>query len=84
MMLRHDLRTDVHICGKFASQASLFVHHGRDVNIVYCCIQMKTFRSVWLLRNLTLDGKLCLRDEKKSCENVPICARINSKPFVIG
>ena len=35
MMLRHDLRTDAHICGKFASQASLFVHHGRDVNRVY-------------------------------------------------
>ena len=34
MMLRHDLRTDAQICGKFASQASLFVHHGRDVNRV--------------------------------------------------
>ena len=35
MMLRHDLRTDAQICGNFASQASLFVHHGRDVNRVY-------------------------------------------------
>ena len=35
MMLRDDLRTDAQICGKFASQASLFVHHGRDVNRVY-------------------------------------------------
>ena len=25
---------------------------------------MKTFRAVWLLHNLTLDGKLCLRDDK--------------------
>ena len=26
---------------------------------------MPTFRVVWLLRNLSLDGKLCLRDVKK-------------------
>ena len=36
MMLRHNLRTDAHICGKSASQASLFVRHGRGVNRVYC------------------------------------------------
>ena len=24
-------------------------------------------RGVWSLRNLTLDGKLCLRDDKKCC-----------------
>ena len=36
MMLRHDLRTDVQICGKSATQASLFVRHGRGVNSVYC------------------------------------------------
>ena len=35
MMLRQDLRTDAQICGKSASQASLFVHHGRGVNRVY-------------------------------------------------
>ena len=35
MMLRHNLRTDAHICGKSASQASLFVCHGRGVNRVY-------------------------------------------------
>ena len=35
MMLRHDLRTDAQICGKSATQASIFVHHGRDVNRVY-------------------------------------------------
>ena len=34
MMLRPDLRTDAHICGTSASQASLFVHHGRAVNRV--------------------------------------------------
>ena len=28
---------------------------------------MLTFRAVWLLHNLTLDGKLCLRDGKKCC-----------------
>ena len=32
MMLRHDLRTDAHICGKFAT---LSVHRGRGVNRVY-------------------------------------------------
>ena len=35
MMLRHNLRTDAHICGKSATQASLFVRHGRGVNRVY-------------------------------------------------
>ena len=28
---------------------------------------LQTFRGVWSLRNLTLDGKLCLRDDKKCC-----------------
>ena len=37
MMLRHNLRTDAYICGKSASQASLFVRHGRGVNRVHCC-----------------------------------------------
>ena len=36
MMLRHNLRTDAQICGKSATQASLFVRHGRGVNRVYC------------------------------------------------
>ena len=36
MMLRHNLRTDAHICGKSVTQASLFVRHGRGVNRVYC------------------------------------------------
>ena len=35
MTLPHDLRTDAQMCGKFASQASLSVHHGRDVNRDY-------------------------------------------------
>ena len=35
MMLRHNLRTDVQNCGKSATQASLFVRHGRGVNRVY-------------------------------------------------
>ena len=35
MMLCHDLRTDAQICGKSATQASLFVRHGRGVNRVY-------------------------------------------------
>ena len=36
MMLRHNVRTDAQICGKSATQASLFVRHGRGVNKVYC------------------------------------------------
>ena len=32
MMLRHNLRTDAQICGKSATQASLFVRHGHGVN----------------------------------------------------
>ena len=39
MMLHHNLRTDAQICGKSASQASLFVRHGRGVNRVYCFLQ---------------------------------------------
>ena len=35
MMLHHNLRTDAQICGKSATQASLFVRHGRGVNRVY-------------------------------------------------
>ena len=35
MMLRHNLRTDAQICGKSATQDSLFVRHGRGVNWVY-------------------------------------------------
>ena len=35
MMLRHNLRTDAQMCGKSATQASLFVRHGRGVNRVY-------------------------------------------------
>ena len=35
MMLRHNLRTDAQICGKSATQASLFVRHGHGVNRVY-------------------------------------------------
>ena len=35
MMLRHKLRTDAQICGKSATQASLFVRHGRGKNRVY-------------------------------------------------
>ena len=59
---------------------------------------MWTFRVVWLLRNLTLDGKLYLRDDKNaafvelhyplprraSLENVIMCAHIMRKTFLIG
>ena len=38
MMLRQDLRTDAQIYGKSASQAYIFVHHGRGVNRVYCVV----------------------------------------------
>ena len=40
MMLRHNLRTDAHICGKSATQASLFVRRGRGVNRVYWVISI--------------------------------------------
>ena len=36
---------------------------------------MPTFRIVWLLRNLSLGGKLCLHDDKKYC----VC---RSSPFL--
>ena len=43
MMLRHNLRTDAQICGKSATQASLFVRHGRGVNRVYSrCQSLKS------------------------------------------
>ena len=32
----------------------------------YCCIHMPMFRIVWLLRNLRLDGKLCLDIDKNA------------------
>ena len=65
MMLRHNLRTDVHICSKSANQASLFVHHGRGVNMVYC-INFPHF----LLRNMEqcvcifVDRDFCLAKKK--------------------
>ena len=39
MILRHNLRTDAQICGKSATQASLFVRHGRGVNRAYMTSQ---------------------------------------------
>ena len=64
----------------------------------YCYIHMPTFHMVWLLRNLSLGGKLCLRDDKNtafvqlhhplplqaSLENVMLRARIRRKLFLIG
>ena len=58
---------------------------------------MWTFRTVWLLRNLSLEGELCPRDGKNaaflyvhhllplqaSMENVMLCPRISHKPFLI-
>ena len=56
---------------------------------------MSTFRIVWLLRNLSLAGKLCLRDDnitafvhhplplQASMENVRLRARISRKLFLI-
>ena len=45
MMLRHNLRTDAKICGKSASQASLFVRRGRGVNRVYTMGRFTIFYS---------------------------------------
>ena len=36
----------------------------RSERSYYCYIHNPTFRIVLLLRNLSLDGKLCLRDDK--------------------
>ena len=30
------------------------------------------FRAVWLLHNLTLDGKWCLRDDKNAALSLPM------------
>ena len=49
MMLRHNLRTDAQICGKSATQASLFVRHGRGVNRVY---------RILLLSSMSFSGDL--------------------------
>ena len=38
----------------------------RSERLYYCYIHMTTFRIVWLLRNLSLGGKLCLRDDKNT------------------
>ena len=32
----------------------------------YCYIHMPTFDIVWLLRNLSFGGQLCLRDDKNT------------------
>ena len=38
----------------------------RSERSYYCYIHMPTFRIVWLLRNLSLGGKLYLRDGKNT------------------
>ena len=58
---------------------------------------MQTFRIVWLLRNLTYDGELCLCDGKNAAFFLPslavagkhgkrhaMTARISSKLLLIG
>ena len=59
---------------------------------------MYTFRTVWLLRNLSLDDELFLRDGKNaavvkvyhlsslqtSLENVTLCVRTSGKSLLIG
>ena len=71
----------------------------RSERSYYCYIHMLTFHIpplVWLLRNLSLGGKLCLGDDKNtafvhhplplqaSMEKVTKCARISRKLFLIG
>ena len=53
MILRHNLRTDAQICGKSASQPSLFVRHGRGVNRVYW-VALDTAILVIAVKNLTM------------------------------
>ena len=38
----------------------------RSERSYYCYIHMPTFRIVWLLLNVSLGGKLCLRDDKNT------------------
>ncbi len=38
----------------------------RSERSYYCYIHMPMFHIVWLLRNLSLGGKLCLRDDKNT------------------
>ena len=38
----------------------------RSEKIVFFYIHMPTFRIVWLLHNLSLSGKLCVRDDKNT------------------
>ena len=38
----------------------------RSERSYYCYIHMPTFHIVLLLRNLSLGGKLCLRDDKNT------------------
>ena len=38
----------------------------RSERSYYCYIHIPTFHIVWLLRNLSLCGKLCLRDDKNT------------------
>ena len=38
----------------------------RSERSYYCFILMPMFCIVWLLLNLSLGGKLCLRDDKKT------------------
>ena len=38
----------------------------RSERSYYCYIHMPTFRTVSLLRNLIVDGKLCQRDDKNT------------------
>ena len=47
---------------------------------------MQTFRTVWLLRDLSLDGKLCLRDDRSdaSAESTRSDASRESTPRFIS
>ena len=70
----------------------------RSERSFYCYINIPTFRIVWSLCNLSLGGKLFLRDDKNtefvyvhhplqwhaSLNNVTMCVRIRRKSFLIG
>ena len=42
------------------------LHMSTSERSYYCYIHMPMFRIVWLLCNLSLGGKLCLRDDKNT------------------
>ena len=52
------------VCSRYVDIGNVKI--ARSERSYYCYNHMPTFRIVWLLRNLSLGGKLCLRDDKNT------------------